>query len=67
MLYEVITDTLSVYRNRAKRGRSIPAGEVIVSNGEIRTFEEELVEEREELAQEGIVIVVMTVDSYNFV
>ncbi|AZS14368.1 ribonuclease J [Paenibacillus lutimineralis] len=55
-------DTLSVYRNRAKRGRSIPAGEVIVSNGEIRTFEEELVEEREVLAQEGIVIVVMTVD-----
>lgn len=58
-----IGDTLSVYRNRAKRGRTIPAGEVFISNGEMRLNEDELVEERMELAQEGIVVVVMTVDS----
>lgn len=57
-----IGDTLSVYRNRAKRGRAIPSGEVFISNGEMRTFEDALLEERGELAQEGIVIVVMTVD-----
>lgn len=57
-----IGETLSVYRNRAKKGRNIPAGEVCVSNGEMRSFEDELVEERMELAQEGIVIVVMTVN-----
>ncbi|MCM3702161.1 ribonuclease J [Paenibacillus macerans] len=57
-----IGDTLSVYRNRAKRGKTIPSGEVFISNGEMRTFEDELLVERMELAQEGIVIVVMTVD-----
>ena len=57
-----IGDTVSLYRNRAKRGRAIPAGEVMISNGEMRSFEDELIEEREELAQEGVVIVVMTVN-----
>ncbi|MGZ7442293.1 ribonuclease J [Paenibacillus sp. TH7-28] len=57
-----IGDTLSVFRNRAKRGKTIPSGEVFISNGEMRTFEDELLVERMELAQEGIVIVVMTVD-----
>lgn len=57
-----IGDTLSIYRNKAKRGRTIPAGEVLVSNGEMRTNEDQLMEERVELSQEGIVIVVMTVD-----
>ncbi|MMZ63267.1 Ribonuclease J 1 [compost metagenome] len=57
-----IGDTLSIYRSRAKKGRTIPAGEVIVSNGEMRSNEDQLMEERLELAQEGIVIVVMTVD-----
>ncbi|WP_044479410.1 ribonuclease J1 [Paenibacillus antibioticophila] len=55
-------ETVSIYRNRAKRGRTIPSGEVFVSNGEMRAQEEQLVEERLELSQEGIVIVVMTVD-----
>ncbi|WP_410767883.1 ribonuclease J1 [Fontibacillus sp. BL9] len=57
-----IGDTLSIYRNRAKRGRTIPAGEVFISNGEMRAREDELMEERLELSQEGIVIVVMTLD-----
>ncbi|WP_339816967.1 ribonuclease J [Paenibacillus sp. FSL R7-0216] len=58
-----IGDTLSVYRNRAKRGRTIPSGQVLISNGEMRpTSEDALLVERMELAQEGIVIVVMTVD-----
>lgn len=57
-----IGDSLSVYRNRAKRGKTIPSGEVLISNGEMRSNEDELVLERMELAQEGIVIVVMTVD-----
>lgn len=58
-----IGDTLSVYRNRAKRGRTIPSGQVLISNGEMRpTYEDALLVERMELAQEGIVIVVMTVD-----
>ncbi|EOS57761.1 MULTISPECIES: ribonuclease J1 [Paenibacillus] len=58
-----IGDTLSVYRNRAKRGRTIPSGQVLISNGEMRpTHEDTLLLERMELAQEGIVIVVMTVD-----
>lgn len=57
-----IGDTLSIYRNRAKRGRTIPSGEVFISNGEMRAREDELMEERLELAQEGIVIVVMTLD-----
>ncbi|MFD1182608.1 ribonuclease J1 [Paenibacillus timonensis] len=58
-----IGDTLSVYRNRAKRGRTIPSGQVLISNGEMRpTYEDTLLVERMELAQEGIVIVVMTVD-----
>ncbi|WP_435924719.1 ribonuclease J1 [Paenibacillus sp. DYY-L-2] len=57
-----IGDTLSIYRNRAKRGRTIPAGEVFVSNGEMRAREDELMEERLELAQEGIVIVVVSLD-----
>lgn len=58
-----VGDTLSVYRNRAKKGRSIPSGDVFISNGEMRTYEDELVEERGELAREGIVIVVMTIDA----
>ncbi|MFD1177710.1 ribonuclease J [Paenibacillus puldeungensis] len=57
-----IGETLSVYRNRAKRGRTVLAGEVFISNGEMRINEDELLAERMELAQEGIVIVVMTVD-----
>ncbi|GAA0137798.1 ribonuclease J1 [Paenibacillus sp. YSY-4.3] len=58
-----VGDTLSIYRNRAKKGRSIPSGDVFISNGEMRTYEDELVEERGELAREGIVIVVMTIDA----
>ncbi|MEF2964839.1 ribonuclease J [Paenibacillus sp. M1] len=57
-----IGDTLSLYRNRAKRSRTIPSGEVFISNGEMRAREDELMEERLELAQEGIVIVVLTLD-----
>lgn len=57
-----IGETLSVYRNRAKRGKTVLAGEVFISNGEMRINEDELLVERMELAQEGIVIVVMTVD-----
>lgn len=57
-----IGDTLSIYRSKAKKGKAIPSGEVLVSNGEMRSNEDQLMEERLELAQEGIVIVVMTVD-----
>ncbi|WP_019636742.1 ribonuclease J1 [Paenibacillus fonticola] len=57
-----VGDTLSIYRNRAKKGRSVPSGDVYITNGEMRSFEDELVEERGELAREGIVIVVMTID-----
>lgn len=57
-----IGNTLSLYRNGARKGRNVPSGDVYINNGELRIYEKELVEERVQLAHEGVVIVAITID-----
>lgn len=57
-----IGNTLSLYRNGARRGRNIPSGEIYINNGELRAHEKELLEERIQLAHDGVVIVAITID-----
>lgn len=54
-------ETLSLSQNNAWKGRKIPSGSVFVSNGEMRHFEKHLIEERNQLAQDGVVVVVMVI------
>lgn len=57
-----IGNTLSLFRNGARKGRNIPSGDVYINNGELRTHEKELLEERVQLAHDGVVIVAVTVN-----
>ncbi|WP_106767027.1 ribonuclease J1 [Paenibacillus faecalis] len=57
-----IGNTLSLYRNGARKGRNVQSGDVYINNGELRIYEKELVEERVQLAHEGVVIVAITID-----
>ncbi|MGE7828055.1 ribonuclease J1 [Paenibacillus sp. NPDC093718] len=56
-----IGNTLSLFRNNARKGRNIPSGDVYINNGELRTHEKELLEERVQLAHDGVVIVAITI------
>ncbi|GAE09058.1 Zn-dependent hydrolase, RNA-metabolising, CPSF 100 kDa analog [Paenibacillus sp. JCM 10914] len=58
-----IGNTLSMFRNYARKGRNIPSGDVYINNGELRTHEKELLEERVQLAHDGVVIVAMTINT----
>ncbi|EGG37814.1 MULTISPECIES: ribonuclease J1 [Paenibacillus] len=57
-----IGNTLSLFRNYARKGRNIPSGDVYINNGELRTHEKELLEERVQLAHDGVVIVAITIN-----
>ncbi|MFF3923566.1 ribonuclease J1 [Paenibacillus lactis] len=57
-----IGNTLSIYRNYAKKGRNIPSGDIYINNGELRKHEKELLEERVQLAHDGVVIVAITIN-----
>ncbi|ANY74312.1 ribonuclease J1 [Paenibacillus ihbetae] len=57
-----IGNTLSIYRNHAKKGRNIPSGDIYINNGELRKHEKELLEERVQLAHDGVVIVAITIN-----
>lgn len=57
-----IGNTLSLFKNGARKGRNIPSGDVYINNGELRTHEKELLEERVQLAHDGVVIVAVTVN-----
>lgn len=57
-----IGNTLSLFKNGARKGRHIPSGDVYINNGELRTHEKELLEERVQLAHDGVVIVAVTVN-----
>ncbi|MFC7678467.1 ribonuclease J1 [Paenibacillus sp. GCM10028914] len=57
-----IGNTLSLFRNGARKGRNIPSGDVYINNGELRMHEKELLEERVQLAHDGVVIVAITVN-----
>lgn len=57
-----IGNTLSLFRNYARKGRNIPSGDVYINNGELRTHEKELLEERVQLAHDGVVIVAITLE-----
>lgn len=54
-------DTLKISKNDAVRGKKIPSGSVFVTQGELRTHETELIQERNHLAQEGVAVVALTI------
>jgi len=56
-----IGETLEITRNKARKGRKVPAGSVFVSQNELRYHENELIQERNQLGTNGVVIAAFTI------
>lgn len=57
-----IGEPLLISKNYARKGKLVPSGNLFVSQGEIRHHEEELIGERKNLGENGIVIAAITVN-----
>ena len=55
-------DTLTLSRTQARRGKQIPAGEVLVNGAMVNGVDRSVLEERRKLADSGLIIVVMTLN-----